>query len=240
MLASPPAVSNTPFLLIPGLNSTPDVFRHLVPALWPLGPVSLANHTEGEGIAGIAAAILRDAPQRFALLGFSLGGYLAFEIIRQAPERVLKLCLLDTTARPDSPDATAKRRDRIAIARNGGFSKTLDGAYDDAVHPDHIGRADLRALSKAMSLAVGAETFIRQQEAIIGRVDSRPTLKTITVPTAVVVGDADAITPVEAAREMADGIAGARLTIIERAGHLAVLEQPEATAGAVVAWARGN
>ena len=229
---------NTPFLLIPGLNSTPDVFRHIVPALWPLGPVTVANHLEGDGIAGIAASILSDAPPRFALLGFSMGGYLALEILRRAPERVAKLCLLDTTARPDSPEASAKRRDRIGIARNGGFSRTLDGAYDDAVHPDHIGRADLRALSKSMSLAVGPEIYIRHQEAIIARHDSRPTLATIRVPTAVIVGDADRITPPDAAHEMADAIEGATLTVIERAGHMALLEQPEATTGAIVAWGK--
>lgn len=232
-------MSNIPFLLIPGLNSTPDVFRHLVPALWPHGPVTVANHTEGEGVAGIAATILRDAPPRFALLGFSLGGYLAFEIVRQAPDRVARLCLLDTTARPDTAEATAKRQERIAVVQKGGFSKTLDGAFEDAVHPDHQGRAELRELSKAMSLAVGAETYIRHQEAIIARADSRPTLASIGVPTAVVVGDSDKITPPEAAREMADAIAGATLTIIERAGHLAVLEQPEAVNGAVVSWAKG-
>lgn len=232
-------MSNTPFLLIPGLNSTPDVFRHVVPALWPLGPVTIANHLEGDGIGGIAASILRDAPPRFALLGFSMGGYLAFEIMRRAPERVTRLCLLDSSARPDTPEATARRRERIAIAQKGGFSRTLDGAFDDAVHPDHVGRADLRALSKAMSLAVGPETYIGHQEAIIRRADSRPTLATIRVPTAVIVGDSDKITPPDVAREMAAGIAGATLAVIDRAGHMAVLEQPDATAGAIVAWGRG-
>lgn len=230
---------NLPFLLIPGLNSTPDVFRHLLPALWPLGPVTVANHIDGDGIGGIAAGILSDAPPRFALLGFSMGGYLAFEILRRAPERVAKLCLLDTTARPDSPEATAKRRDRIGIARNGGFAKTLDGAFDDAVHPEHRGRADLRALSKGMSLAVGAQTYMRHQEAIIARPDSRPALAKIAVPTAIIVGDSDKITPPEAAYEMADAVPGATLTVIERAGHMALLEQPEAVTGAVVAWGRG-
>lgn len=229
---------NLPFLLIPGLNSTPDVFRHLLPALWPLGPVTVANHIDGDGIGGIAAGILSDAPPRFALLGFSMGGYLAFEILRRAPERVTKLCLLDTTARPDSPEATAKRRDRIGIARNGGFAKTLDGAFDDAVHPDHRGRADLRALSKGMSLAVGAQTYMRHQEAIIARPDSRPALAKIAVPTAIIVGDSDKITPPEAAYEMADAVPGATLTVIERAGHMALLEQPEAVTSAVVAWAK--
>lgn len=228
-----------PFLLIPGLNTTAEVFRDLVPALWPFGPVTVANHTRGEGIAGIAATILADAPPRFALLGFSMGGYLAFEIMRQAPERVMKLCLLDTTARPDTPEATQKRRDNIAKARDGRFEETLDGAFDTAVHPDHLGKAELRALSKAMSRAVGHEAYQRHQQAILSRPDSRATLAAIRVPTAVIVGDADQITPPDAAREMAAGIAGATLTVVERAGHMAILEQPETTIGAIVAWARG-
>lgn len=231
-------MSDLPFLLIPGLNSTPDVFRDLIPALWPHGPVTVANHTGGEGISGIAAAILRDAPPRFALLGFSMGGYLALEIIRQAPERVAKLCLLDTSARPDTPEATAKRRQRIAVAEGGKFESTLDGAFDDAVHPDHIGRADLRERSKAMSRAVGPEVYVRHQLAIIGRQDSRPTLPSVAVPAAVIVGDHDTITPPEVAREMAAAIPGAVLTVIDRAGHMAILEQPAATIGAIVAWAK--
>lgn len=233
-----PSVSNMPFLLIPGLNTTPAVFAEVIPALWPFGPVTVANHTQGEGIAGIAATILADAPPRFALLGFSMGGYLALEIMRRAPERVTRLCLLDTTARPDTPEATQKRRDNIAKARDGRFEETLDGAFDTAVHPDHLGKADLRALSKAMSRAVGPEAYQRHQEAIIGRADSQPMLATIRVPTAVIVGDADQITPPDAAREMAAGIDGAVLTVIERAGHMAVIEQPEATIGAIVAWAK--
>jgi pimeloyl-ACP methyl ester carboxylesterase len=231
-------LSNLPFVLIPGLNATPDVFRHLVPALWPFGPVTIANHTEGEGIGGIAQSILRDAPPRFALLGFSMGGYIAFEVIRRAPDRVARLCLLDTTARPDTSEATQKRRDNIAKTRDGRFEETLDGAFDISVHPDHLGNAELRALNRAMSLAIGPETYVRHQEAIIGRIDSRPTLGTITAPTLVVVGDADQIIPVEAAREMAHGIGDAELVVVERAGHLALLEQPEIVTGAVVNWAR--
>lgn len=168
-----------------------------------------------------------------------MGGYLAFEILRQAPERVRRLCLLDTSARPDSPEATQKRRAKIAVAADGRFEETLDEAYDTAVHPDHLGKAELRTLSKAMSLANGAEVHIRHQTAIIGRVDSRPVLSTVTVPTAVIVGDSDAITPLDAAREMAEGIAGAVLTVIERAGHMAIIEQPAAVNGAIVEWARG-
>lgn len=232
-------MSNQPFVLISGLNATTEVFAELAQALWPLGPVTLANHVDGEGIAGIAAAILASAPPRFALLGFSMGGYIAFEIMRQAPERVSRLCLLDTTARPDAPETSAKRRERMALARAGRFAQAVEEGFSLTVHPDHAERDDLQAITRRMALAMGPETFVRHQEAIIGRPDSRPTLAGIAVPTAVITGEADQITPPEAAREMAEGIAGARLTLIAGAGHMAIIEQPEATIAAILAWARG-
>lgn len=229
----------TPFLLIPGVNSTAAVFSDLIPALWPYGPVSIANHTEGDSLAAIAANILRDAPPRFALLGFSLGGYLCFEILRQAPERVIRLCLLDTSARPDTAESTAKRRENMAKARAGRFAETLAPTFALAVHPDHAGDEKLRAFNSAMSLTVGPEVYLRHQEAIIARVDSRPDLPGIKVPTLVIVGDADEITVPDAAREMAAGIPGAKLVVIETAGHMALLEQPQVVIPAIVDWARG-
>lgn len=232
-------MSNLPIVLIPGLNCTAAVFAGQVPSLWQVGPVTVANHLEGEEVAGMAAAILRDAPPTFALLGFSLGGYLAFEIIRQAPDRVRKLCLLDTSARPDTPDSTAKRRERMALAEAGRFAETADAAFELSVHPEHAGRLDLRAQCVGMALENGAAAFVRQQQAIIARPDSRPTLAQIRVPTTVIVGDKDAITPPEVAREMAAGIAGARLVVIDRAGHMAAIEQPAAVAAAMMGWVRG-
>ena len=232
-------MSNQPFVLISGLNATTEVFAELAQALWPLGPVTLANHVHGEGIAGIAAAILATAPPRFALLGFSMGGYIAFEIMRQAPERVSRLCLLDTTARPDAPQTSARRGERMALAQAGRFEQTIEEGFALTVHPDHTGRGDLKAITRRMALAMGPETFVRHQQAIIDRPDSRPMLAGIAVPTAVITGDADQITPPEAAREMAEGIAGARLTLIARAGHMAILEQPDATIAAILGWARG-
>lgn len=231
-------MSNQPFVLISGLNATTAVFAGLAQALWPLGPVTLANHVVGDGVAGIAANILRDAPPRFALLGFSMGGYVSLEIMRQAPERVSKLCLLDTTARPDAPEASDKRRERMALARAGRFAETVEEGFEMTVHPDHLGREDLKAITREMALAMGPETFLRHQAAIIGRPDSRPTLAGIKVPTAVITGDADRITPPEAAREMAAAIPGAQLTLIPGAGHMAIIEQPEATIAAILAWAR--
>lgn len=226
-----------PILLVPGLNATARVFAELVPALWPAGPVMVANHTQGEGMAGIAAQILAAAPPRFGLLGFSMGGYLAFEMLRQAPERVLRLCLLDTSARPDTPEASARRRARIGMAAAGRFGETIEEGFEMTVHPDHLERHDLRAVSRQMALETGATVFIGQQEAIIGRPDSRPLLAGIAVPTSVIVGDADQITPPEVAQEMAAAIPGAGLTVIARAGHMAIIEQPEATIAAIADWA---
>lgn len=225
-----------PLLLVPGLNCTAEVFRHQMPALWAFGPVTVSNHLRGSGMAEIAAAILADAPPRFALTGFSMGGYIAFEILRQAPARVSRLALLDTSARPDTPEATDKRRQAMALAGQGKFRLALSQSFANAVHPDHVGNAELKALHTRMALSNGPETYIRHQNAIIDRPDSRPGLPSIHVPTLVVVGEADAITVPEAAREVAEGIPGAKLVTVPNAGHMALAEQPEVVTAAMVEW----
>ena len=226
-----------PILLVPGLNCTAEIYAHQVPALWHLGPVTIANHTQGSSMREIAASILEDAPPQFALAGFSMGGYLAFEILRQARGRVLRLALLDTSARADTPEATEKRRAAIALTEQGKFNLAVAQSFPNAVHPDHVGDAGLKALHVRMATTNGGETYIRQQTAIIGRPDSRPELGDIDVPTLVVVGDKDAITVPEAAREMAAGIAGARLVVVPRAGHMALIEQHAIVTAELTAWA---
>lgn len=225
-----------PILLIPGLNCTAEVYRHQLPALWHFGPVTVANHTTGSTISEIAASILAEAPPHFALAGFSMGGYIAFELLRQAPGRVRALALLDTSARPDSPEATEKRRAAMGLAGQGKFTLAVQQSFPNAVHPDHLGNADLKALHVRMAKANGPETYIRQQEAIIGRTDSRPDLPGIRMPTLVVVGEADAITTPEVAEEMAANIPAARLLTIPKAGHMALAEQPELVTSAMVEW----
>ena len=231
-------MTKTPFLLVPGLNCTAEIFGHLVPAIWPYGPVMIANHTIGTSIAEIAAVILKAAPPRFGLLGFSFGGYIAFEILRQAPERVEKLCLLDTSARPDTPEATEKRRLGIQRARGGDFVGVLGEGFLTAVDERNLGRDDLRAMLVRMGTTNGIETFTRQQEAIIARPDSRPDLAGIKVPTLVIVGESDQTTIPAAAKEMAGGIAGAKLVVVPKAGHMALAEEPELVNAAVAEWAR--
>ncbi|WP_421759844.1 alpha/beta fold hydrolase [Devosia sp.] len=228
-----------PILLIPGLNCTSEVWASQTPALWSRGPVTIANHTIGSSISEIAANILAAAPPSFALGGISMGGYIAFEVWRQAPQRVRGLALVDTSARPDTPEATERRRAAMALAGQGKFAQVIAAAFPLAVHPDNVENAAMKALHTRMGLAIGLETYLRQQQAIIGRPDSRPDFGAIEVPTIVLVGDKDAITPPEVAQEMADGIRGAALTTIPNAGHMALVEQPEAVNAALLSWLDG-
>ena len=227
----------TPFLLIPGLNANARVYRDAIETLWRFGPVAVANHLEGEGVGGIAANILRDAPPSFALAGFSMGGYIAFEILRQAPERVTRLALIDTSARADSPEATELRRRRIEATKAGKFGLVVQQSFAGTVHPDHIEDQTLLGTHRAMAEANGPEVYIRHQLAIIARPDSRGELQHVGVPTVVIVGESDQIAPVDVAREMAANIPASHLVIVREAGHMALLEQPAAVNAALADWA---
>ena len=222
--------------MIPGLLCTVEVFAAQAVALWPYGPVMVASTLEGTTMSEMAAAILASGPPRFALAGISMGGYIAFEIMRQAPERVLKLALLDTTARPDMPVQTQMRREQLAKVRTGDAMAQFAEALKGLMLPAHRDDARIAAVNARMAAAVGVEGFARQTEAIIGRVDSRPGLGAITVPTMVLVGDGDPVTPLDRAEEMAAAIPKARLVVVPACGHLATLEQPEAVNRALVEW----
>ena len=226
----------TPILFVPGLLCTAEAFAAQARALWPFGSVTCANTLEGETMAQIAAAILRDAPPRFALCGISMGGYICFEILRQAPERVLKLALLDTSARPDRPEQTEQRRALVARARSSDFEALIAEVLTAILHPARREDPALREINVRMGLSVGLEGMARQQAAIIARPDSRPSLTAISVPTLVLVGDCDPLTPPEQAEEMAAAIAHSRLVVVPECGHASTLEQPDAVSQALLEW----
>ena len=115
-----------PILLVPGLASSPRIFAPVLPAFWRFGPVTVANHIRDDNMGAIARRILAEAPPRFALAGHSMGGYIAFEIMRQAPERVAKLALINTQARPDTPETSERRRGQMARAKAGEFHAIVD------------------------------------------------------------------------------------------------------------------
>lgn len=229
----------TPILLVPGLLCSDEIFAPQLPALWSRGPVTIANTLAGETLAEIAAQILAHAPPTFALAGVSMGGYLAFEILRQAPERVSRLALICTSARPDTPEQAAGRRKMVSQARAVGFERFCALGADALTHPSRKGDPALNALSARMGLVVGLEAFARQTEAVIGRPDSRPLLASIAVPTAIMVGDADPLTPMALSEEMAALIPGARLSIAQDCGHVITHERPEMVNAALADWLGG-
>src|SRR5687767_2952633 len=172
-------------VLIPGLLCTPRLYAEQVPALWRLGSVTVASHTRDDSMSGIAQSILRDAPPKFALIGLSMGGYVAFEVQRQAPDRVVKLALLDTTARPDAPEHTEQRKRQIEMARTGRFDGIAQLLFPRFVAAAHHQDRALQAVVRTMAEDTGAEAFVRQQTAIMARADSRPGLAAIACPTLV-------------------------------------------------------
>jgi pimeloyl-ACP methyl ester carboxylesterase len=164
-----------------------------------------------------------------------MGGYTALEIMRRAPERVTHLALLNTSARPETPESTERRQSAIAAAERGEFRALTESLWSNVVHPAHVENAALKTAYVEMHLAVGAAAFVRQQRAILSRPDSRPSLAAIQCPTLVLVGDGDKVTPREVAEELADGIKYAHLTVVQTCGHLSALEQPEAVGDALLA-----
>lgn len=227
-----------PILLVPGLACSARIYAPVVPALWRFGPVTVANHIRDNNMGAIARKILAEAPPRFALAGHSMGGYIAFEIMRQAPERVAKLALMNTQARADTPEAGERRRGQIARAKAGEYRAILDELFAVFVHPSRRDDAGLRKLVHDMGDDVGPEAFVRQLMAIMTRPDSRPTLAWIRCPTLVLSSDEDKTVPNSLSTEMAGGIPGAKLVIIPDCGHLTPPEQPQATAEALVEWLR--
>jgi pimeloyl-ACP methyl ester carboxylesterase len=227
-----------PVVLIPGLTCSARLYAEQIPALWQFGPVMVADHTRDDSMMTIARRILAAAPPRFALAGLSMGGYIAFEIMRQAPARVVKLALLDTGARGDTPEQTERRKVVIAVAKSGRYAEVPDIAFPVYVHRNRHGDVALKRLVRTMAEETGPDAFLRQQQAIVGRPDSRPGLAAIRCPTLVLVGEGDEATPPELAREIAAGISGSRLVLIPDSGHLSTLEQPQAVTQALVEWMR--
>jgi pimeloyl-ACP methyl ester carboxylesterase len=225
-----------PIVLIPGLLCTPRLYADQSPALWRVGPVTVAKHTQDESMAGIARRILSDAPPKFALIGLSMGGYVAFEIMRQAPQRVAKLALLDTAARADTPEQTEQRARQIEMARGGRFDGIAQLLFPRFVAAARRDDRALQALVRTMAEETGADAFVRQQTAIMHRPDSRPGLGAIGCATLVVVGADDALTPPERAAEIAAAIPDARQIVVPDCGHLSALEQPQAVTEALLAF----
>ena len=223
-----------PMVLIPGLRCSARLYTPQLTQLWQFGPVTVSNHTRADTMPAIADDVLTSAPPRFALIGLSMGGYIAFEILRRAPERVVKLGLLDTSARADTPEQARRRQQQIALTEAGRYDDTVSAQFAIMVHHSRRADVELWQTYRLMAQETGAEVFVRHQRAIGQRVDSRPDLARIRVPTLVLVGDTDELTPPAHAEEMAAGIPGAQLTVVADCGHLSTLERPEVVTAALI------
>jgi pimeloyl-ACP methyl ester carboxylesterase len=226
-------------LLLPGLLCDERLWQDQAASLTKVAAPLIADLTLDESIAAMARRALAAAPDRFALAALSMGGYVAFEILRQAPQRVSRLALLATSAAPDTPERAARRRAAIASLKLGRFQGVTNRMLPQLIHPDRVG-SEVGAEVRAMAERVGGEAFLRQQAAILGRPDSRALLASITVPTLVGVGDADMLTPPAESEAIHRAIGGSELYIFSRCGHLPAMECPAETTELLRRWLTGG
>lgn len=231
-----------PLVLVPGLLCDAAVWQPQTDALADVAAPWVADHTRHDDLRALAAAVLREAPaERFALAGFSMGGYVALEMIAQAPERIARLALVDTSARPESAEARERRLRLIELAASGKFSRVTEVLLPMMLHASRLADPALLAVVRDMARRTGEDAFVRQERAIMSRADSRPRLAAIGCPTLVLCGRDDQLTPLEGHEEMAAAIPGATLTVLGTCGHMSTLERPEAVSAALRTWlaARG-
>lgn len=227
-----------PIVFVPGLLCDETLYAPQIKALADQ-PMMVADHRRHDSIPEIASSILENAPDKFALIGLSMGGYIAMEIMREAPDRIIRLALLDTNARADTAEQSERRKFLIDLARKKGFKKIPHLLFPGFVHAEHENDDDLKAIVVEMAMKTGPEAFIRQQTALMNRVDARSRLDEITCPTLVLVGDGDRLTPPELAREIHEHIPCSHLAIINGSGHLSTLEKPEAVTAELLSWLGG-
>ncbi|WP_375599483.1 alpha/beta fold hydrolase [Devosia sp. Naph2] len=226
-----------PLVMVPGLRCDGFLYHPVILRLDSHIAPAVADVSLDDTIAGMAGRILAAAPPRFALAGLSMGGYVVLEIMRQAPERVTHLALLDTNARPDTDERKQARLAEMELVRQGKSALVSRMALPGLLAPAHL-EGPVADQVHDMAMRVGTDTYLRQQAAIMARIDSRPFLRDIGVPTLVGVGAEDKLIPLPLSEEMAGLIPSAELTIFPNAGHVPTLENPEAVAEAMNAWLR--
>lgn len=223
-------------VLMSGLLLDEHMWQDQIEALAGEFEITVPDCSRHDNVEDLARDFLRSAPERFAIAGLSKGGSTVFEVFKQAPGRVTRVALLDTTPLPDTPEATAARLKGISRARRGEFEQMLWELLPILLYKSRLQDKPLCRRIVGMSVEMGAETFIRQQKAIMDRPDYRDLLEKINVPALVVCGAEDALTPLPISEEMARRIPGAKLVVIPECGHLSTMERPEAVTVALREW----
>jgi pimeloyl-ACP methyl ester carboxylesterase len=225
-------------LLLPGLACDDALFGDQRAALAAAGlaPQVSDVHTRHASLPAMAAALLAAHAGPLALVGSSMGGMLALEAWRQAPQRIAGLALLATSARADTPELLKLRGDAIGLFEQGRMDEVLRANVMFAFHPRHAADAALVGDYLAMVGRAGAAQLIAQNRAVMARADLRPWLPAVRCPTLVMVGEADRLTPPEHAREIAAAVPGATLELLPDCGHLLTWEQPVRVSRALRRW----
>jgi pimeloyl-ACP methyl ester carboxylesterase len=229
-------MTKSPLILLPGQLCDAALWESQVSALADIADIAVADLTQDDSVGAMAERVLASAPPLFALCGLSLGGYVAFEIIRRVPGRVTHLGLMNTSARADIEEQSERRERSLRAARIGAFKGVTPRFLPTIIHPDHASDPAIAKTVLDMTERVGRMAFEQQQRAAIERPDSRPLLGTIACPTLVVGGLQDRITPPALQEEIAAGIIGARLKLLDVCGHLAPIEQAAAVNRLMRGW----
>ena len=225
-----------PLVLLPAFMATRVLWEPQIDALADVADITVVDLTAYDTVPKMASAVLERSPDRFALAGLSLGAFTAFEILRRAPERVTRLALVSTTARADAPERLAARKTQIEAVEAGRFDEIVEGFLKVLQPPGHPWSNEVLDRVRQMVYEAGTECFLRQQNALKTRIDSREILASISCPTVVVHGRDDQSWPFEHGEELAQLIPGARLAVIDNAGHFPTLSRPEETTAALRAW----
>ncbi|HRI18915.1 MAG TPA: alpha/beta fold hydrolase [Burkholderiaceae bacterium] len=221
-------------VLIPGLAADASTWT----AQLEVFPGALVSdvHFRNDTLPAMAAALLAEHEGGLVLCGASMGGMVALECQRQAPERVHGLALLGSSARPDTPEIAALRANAFEMIDAGRFDEMIAMNVPFSFHADRLAERELTQAYVDMLLRAGAAQLVRQNLAVAARPDSRPLLPAVACPTLVLCGDADLVTPLEHSREIAAAVPGAELVVIERCGHMLTMERPDEVNAALRRW----
>lgn len=213
-------------VFLPGILCDQAAWQQVMMGLEDVADCSFIP-VSGETIEEMAWSALNAAPEKFGLIGFSMGGYVALAMMRLAPDRIMSLCLVNTSAKADTEEQRKGRLNSIKMAKENGFPQIVEFLESATVHPDNYENEPLRLDMRAMINRIGEEVFQCEQSAVMTRIDSRPSLKAISIPTQIITSDADRIVQPEDSHEMASLIPNAQIQVLTRCGHMAPMEQPE-------------
>jgi len=225
-----------PLLFLPGMMCDARLYGPQIDAFSYERPIMTAPINDHDTVEALASKILENAPQRFALAGLSMGGIVAMQVFRQAPERITRLALLDTNPKAEHPTIAQNREPQMQKVRDGHLRAVMRDEMKPNYLTDGPRMGQILDLCMAMAETLGPDVFINQSRALQSRPDQQETLRAVKIPTLILCGEDDALCPIHRHELMHDLIPGSTLTIIKNAGHLPTLEQPDATNEALAQW----